>query len=461
MRAKAFCLCVISCISLLGVSIDVLAFGQDRGRSPRGFPTSKTTPRPTPEPTPEAVSDPSTEPTSAAEQQKEEVLKTETDLVTLPVIATNRDDLYIPDLSKEELKVVEDGVKQEVAFFSTISAPFHVVLLLDTSASTRDALGQIRRAAIAFVKQLQGADAVKVISFAASVRELSEFTTDKALLEQAILKTESGQGTKLYDAFDLAVVSLRPISGRKAIVLFSDGVDWHSDRATFDQTVHRLDEEGVIVYPIRFDTRAESERIAREAANEQSPSLPTIGVIREPSPSGTTPPTFPSDDPDSVPTAGQRTKTGPLGLPSASEIFRQRREEQRRRDEQRDRQPSERIPAPGERRPQPDERVPQTTPGRTQDDSIGRMLDQLYLTADSYLKVLAEKTGGRLVRSDTVGSLPAAFAKIAMELRTQYSIGYYPTNKKRDGAYRKVKVTTTRKDALVRSRPGYRAPSGR
>jgi Ca-activated chloride channel family protein len=88
------------------------------------------------------------------------------------------------------------------------------------------------------------------------------------------------------------------------------------------------------------------------------------------------------------------------------------------------------------------------------------MLDSLYLKADSYLMELANKSGGRLLRADTLGSLPDAFAKIAAELRTQYAIGYYPTNKKRDGQYRKIKVTSTRKNIVLRARPGYRAPSG-
>jgi Ca-activated chloride channel family protein len=88
------------------------------------------------------------------------------------------------------------------------------------------------------------------------------------------------------------------------------------------------------------------------------------------------------------------------------------------------------------------------------------MLDQAYLMADSYLNLLADKSGGRLVRADTLGSLPDAFAKIAAELRTQYAIGYYPTNKERDGKMRKIKVSSTRKGVALRARPGYRAPGG-
>jgi Ca-activated chloride channel homolog len=83
------------------------------------------------------------------------------------------------------------------------------------------------------------------------------------------------------------------------------------------------------------------------------------------------------------------------------------------------------------------------------------MLDLAYSTADQYLATLAEKTGGRLLRADTVESLPDAFARIAAELRTQYMIGYYPLNKERDERYRKIKVSTARKNVVIRARPGY------
>jgi Ca-activated chloride channel family protein len=89
------------------------------------------------------------------------------------------------------------------------------------------------------------------------------------------------------------------------------------------------------------------------------------------------------------------------------------------------------------------------------------MLDMAYLTADSYLKTLADKSGGKLLRADTLGSLPDAFAKIAAELRTQYSLGYYPIKKERDERYRKINVTSSRKDVVIRARPGYLATNAR
>jgi Mg-chelatase subunit ChlD len=248
------------------------------------------------------------------EPQDIDTLKTDTDLVAVPVIATDRNGTYITDLRQEEFSITEDDVPHQIAFFGKVSAPFHVVLMLDTSSSTKDNLRRIQQAAGAFVDQLQPADRVKVISFDDKVTDHNEFTNNREALQKAIYSTKSGEGTKVYDAVALALDSIRKIRGRKAIVLFSDGMDWHSDSATFDGTIRWLDEEGVTVYPIRYDTRATTERLAREQAGQITPQLPTIDVVRAP-PSGTTAPTFPGGD--TGPTTGSVRKTGPLGLPSA------------------------------------------------------------------------------------------------------------------------------------------------
>ncbi|HEX5873413.1 MAG TPA: VWA domain-containing protein, partial [Pyrinomonadaceae bacterium] len=151
-----------------------------------------------------------------------EILKTDTDLVTVPVIATDTiGGLYVSDLRKEEFTISEDGVTQEIAFFGKVAAPFHVVLMLDTSSSTQDKLKQIQQAAGAFVDELQSADRVKVISFDDKVKDWNEFTSKREVLKNAINGTQSGKGTKVYDAMELALNSIRKIRGRKAIVLFS------------------------------------------------------------------------------------------------------------------------------------------------------------------------------------------------------------------------------------------------
>ena len=429
-------------VLLLALGVFTSTFAQSR-RQPQKAP-------PLQQPGPVQQKDPSPEPTPP--DQDVETLKTDTDLVTVPVIASSRNGKYIADLTKEEFKLNEDGVPQEIAFLATVTAPFHVVLLLDTSASTKEKLPMLQRAAVTFVEQLNTTDNVKVISFDDQVRDLNEFTSDKALLRAVISKTTPGEGTKVYDAFERGLNSLRPITGRRAIVIFTDGVDWHSDSSTFEGTLKNLDELGVIVYPIRFDTRAETERLLRDQdAQTNGVGLPTSDIIRgtgtRPT---TTPPTFPGGDPDAVPSGGQRRGTS---LPDI--IF--SRPNIRRPPSDPQGSPTDPFPDPSGGSPPPIDRTGGTGRRETANDQIKAILDQAYLTADSYLRELADRSGGQVQRADTLAMLPQAFAAIAAELRTQYLLGYYPTNRAKDGKYRKIQVKTTRKDIAVRSRPGYSA----
>jgi len=262
----------------------------------------------------------------------------------------------------------------------------------------------------------------------------------------------------------LALDSLRPIQQRRAIVIFTDGMDWHSESATYEATVRDLDESGVIVYPIRFDTRADTERMARQQeAQSSGVGLPTSSILRLPTGSGT-PTTFPGSDQSTIP----QMPRGSLPLPNPNVIFGRQTQIPPRTS------PNDPFPDTGPRPNDPRNGDPRNTrndprmdPNQSRgpssaprNDSISGMLDNLYLMADSYLKDLADRSGGALYRADTVASLPTAFAAIAAELRTQYLLGYYPKNKSEDAAYRKIQVKTTRKDIAVRARPGYRPKSG-
>jgi VWFA-related protein len=366
--------------------------------------------------------------------------------VGIPVIVTDSAGHYVADLNQGEFEVLEDGVKQNVALFPATTEPFSIVLLLDTSVSTQDKLGDIRRAANVFVDQLQKTDRIKVISFDDQVRELNEFSSDRAVVKKAIFSAQSGYSTKFYDGMNVALEALREVDGRKAIVIFSDGVDYRSDYATAESTLRYLEQDGVVVYPIRFSTRVAAEKLAREQSGSQ---LPTREIVR--STSGSKEP-VPGEIPSSEP------KTGPLGLPSPKEILRRRQDTGRNRD---------RLP-PGDRPPageigvdlptgRSDPRV--SSKGREKastEDPIGVMLDRLYTTADTYLQSVVDKSGGQLLRADAITSLPGAFSQIATELRAQYFLGYDPTNKNRDDQYHVIKVTSTRPGLVIRARAGRR-----
>src|SRR6266511_2761317 len=184
-----------------------------------------------------------------------DVVRVDTTLVSIPVSVMDRDGKYIPNLRKEDFRIWEDGVEQSVAFFSSVDKPFSVVLMIDTSGSTRFRLDDIQDAAITFVNQLRQDDRVMVVSFDDQVRVLSEFTSDRYRLRDAIRRTRPGDGTKLYEALDLVMNQrLNRVDGRKAVVLFTDGVDTTRRYASYASNIRDAEELDALIYPVQYDT---------------------------------------------------------------------------------------------------------------------------------------------------------------------------------------------------------------
>jgi VWFA-related protein len=438
-------------IALMFVCVLTIAASAQVKRKTANAETKKNTTRTpierkgNPPPQPSADEKPKAE--TPDDQQEVETVKVNTNLVTVPIIASTREGAYVPDMRQEEFSIYEDGVKQNLSFFATTTEPFHVILMLDTSASTQEKLREIQRAAIAFLSQLQPVDRVKVISFDDEIQDLNDFTNDQTLLRVAIKKTRAGRGTKLYDAMQLALDTFNDVKGRKAVVIFTDGVDLRSDNWHYDDNMKMLEESGVIVYPIRYETRAETEQLARQQSEEIGGQSDQLGRIVGAPRSGTTAPTFPGGGgvpPASGRPTGPETRGSNLPLPPVGVM--------NPRSGRNDPQPTSRTSSDGSR-------PPSMATARPVNDGISMMLDRMYRDADEYLKDLAEKSGGRMTRADTLAGLPAAFADIASELRTQYSLGYYPLKAERDGQFRKIQIKTTRKDVAVRARPGYRTPA--
>ncbi len=184
-----------------------------------------------------------------------DVIRVETELVTVPVSVFDRNGLYIPNLQQSDFKIFEDGVEQEIAYFGNSDKPFTVVLLLDTSLSTNYKIEEIRAAATAFVDQLRSQDAVMVIEFDGDVNVLTNVTNNRSRIYKAIGKADFGYGTSLYDAVFFSLKKrLDKIEGRKAIVLFTDGVDTTSEKAGYDTTLKAAEESDAMVFPIYYNT---------------------------------------------------------------------------------------------------------------------------------------------------------------------------------------------------------------
>ena len=185
-----------------------------------------------------------------------DVVRVNTTLVTVPVSVLDRQGRFVPNLRREDFTVFENGIEQSIAYFEPAEKPFTVALLLDTSASTHFHLGEIKEAAIAFAKQLRPQDRVLIVSFNNEVLLLTEATNDLNIIETVIEENaNTGSSTRLYDAVDLTIKErLNKIKGRKAIVLFTDGVDTSSQQASYQSTLRQVEELDALIYPIQYDT---------------------------------------------------------------------------------------------------------------------------------------------------------------------------------------------------------------
>jgi Ca-activated chloride channel family protein len=302
--------------------------------------------------------------------QDEEPVKLHTTLVQVPVVVSARGGRYVSDLNRDEFAIFEDGVRQNLELFGSVEEPFSVALLLDSSGSTEAALEQIKSAALAFIGNLRPQDRVMVVSFNDSVEVLSELTSNTAKLAAAVRSIKAGQFTQVYEAVYTAVwEKMREIPGRKAVIVFTDGIDTASSEISEEDTLDAvIESEDIIVYPIRYATRQDVEQ---KMETRLRASIPSNGL---------------------------------------------------------------------------NQKLEQSM----------RELDRTYRGADEYLEQLAEMSGGVLERADRLGDLKTALGRIAEELRHQYLLGYYPTNRQKDDRSRKISVRVTRPGLLVRARPAYR-----
>ena len=221
---------------------------------------------------------------SQSTRPNEEPVRLKTTLAQVPVIVSEPGGRYITDLRQSEFEILEDGAKQKIEFFGSIEQPFNVALLLDCSGSTAEQLREIKAAALAFIENLRPQDRVMVVAFNDSVELLCQMTGDRVTLRRAVSSVRSGEYTQVYEAVYTTVwEKLKKIQGRKAVIIFTDGVDTASTEIDDDDTLDAVAEsQDVIVYPIRYRTRPDAEKKleARIKKRAQSTSQSEASIER-------------------------------------------------------------------------------------------------------------------------------------------------------------------------------------
>ncbi|HKV41329.1 MAG TPA: VWA domain-containing protein [Blastocatellia bacterium] len=318
-------------------------------------------------------------------------------LVNLPLLVSDRSGRFIPQLTKNDFEIYEDGARQQVAFFGADEVPFNVALLLDVSPSTSNSFEDIQDAALTFVRELRSQDRVMVVSFDQNVRFLTGLTNNRREIERAIESIHTGNGTSVYEAvYDTVVNRLRNVEGRKALILLSDGEDTTSRSVGYDDAINAVTESDVLVYGLRYPDTG--------SGGGYGPS--NSPRIRLPFP---------------VPFPWPRGGSGPYTHLGSSTVAGDADFGQWQ------------WPRRG---------------GRRSDRGRDFMTD------------VATAGGGPVYDAKGVQDMSRLAGQIADELRHVYVISYYPTNPLSNGGYRTIRVSVAgRPDIAVRHRRGYYADS--
>ncbi|HEX7087250.1 MAG TPA: VWA domain-containing protein [Vicinamibacterales bacterium] len=194
------------------------------------------------------------------------------ELVSLNVTVSDPSGRFVTDLDQSAFEVFEDGVRQDITFFSRSNQPIALSLLLDTSASMEDKMQTAQQAAINFARRLRAQDLAQVIDFDSRVTIAQPFTTSTGDLEVAIRRTAAGGSTALYNAVYIALKELKKIQAtdteeirRQAIVVLSDGEDT-SSLVNFEEVLELAKRSETAIYAIGLRGRG-PERV-RGAFNE-------------------------------------------------------------------------------------------------------------------------------------------------------------------------------------------------
>lgn len=320
-----------------------------------------------------------------------EIIKVETNLVTMPVSVLDRNGRFIPGLQKSDFQIFENGAPQKIEYFASVEKPFSVILLLDVSPSTQYQINQIQDAAIDFINKLRADDRVMVISFDERVHVLCQLTSNRTVLRNAVMQTEFGDGTSLYEAVDYTIrQQFQRIEGRKAMVIFTDGVDTTSKRASYESSVGEAQEVDALIYPVRYDTYQGGFGGGRGGGGGNG----GYGYPRRRRGGGGW-----GDILGGILTGGNVGIGNGGGGGSA---------------------------------------------GGSRSD---------YETGRRYLQDLATNSGGRMFEANN--DLDTAFSGIAEELRRQYSVGYYPEKAGTKGERRSIRVRVMRPNLVVRAKNSY------
>ena len=207
------------------------------------------------------------------DEEKEEVIKVETNLVNLNVtVLPEKPGTIVPLLNKEDFRIIENGREQSVEFFAAAQVPFDITLLIDISGSTANKIKLIRKTTRSFIKAARPSDRISIVVFDQDVTVIAPLTENRQLLLASVDKIKSGGGSKVWDALAVTLDQSAAVQNanlplaeqpqrRSGIILMTDGADngfvndMDASSTTFADLLEKVRRSSTLIVPIHLDTR--------------------------------------------------------------------------------------------------------------------------------------------------------------------------------------------------------------
>ncbi|HOG29247.1 MAG TPA: VWA domain-containing protein [Vicinamibacterales bacterium] len=193
------------------------------------------------------------------------------DVVQVTVTVTDGAGRFVRGLTRQDFRLFEDNVRQDVTTFIAENVPTELIVAVDVSGSMTDAMPNVKESVKRFLSAIRPTDRVTVLGFNDSVFTLARPTVDLAARLRAIDRLAPWGGTALYDVIIQAFDLLGRQTGRRALVVFTDGEDLNS-RAPIETAERRLEASDAVMYPIGQgraqklqSLRAVLERLSRKS----------------------------------------------------------------------------------------------------------------------------------------------------------------------------------------------------
>lgn len=333
-------------------------------------------------------------------QEQSQSIKSRAGEVLVPVTVVNRQGEVVLNLSKEDFRIYDDGVEQQIELFDLGGDPVSIAFVVQTSSDISALLPGIRRLGIIFSQVVMtSVGEAAVIGFDNTVDVLEPFTTDQDVVQKSIEQLKTGtSGSKLYDAMSrgLSLLERLPPGRRRVLVVTADSHD-RGSQTKLEEVLWQATLANTTIYSVGLSTSAAAFR------KKPEPFLtPNVGP-----PSAVLPiPGFQFN--------GCGFEVQCIGQ---SQLYRE------------------------------------AVPGNIDLSAVAGLIANISTTPNA-LAAASEATGGLHVNTKSDPSIQQAMDQIGGELSCQYMLAYHPSEGDRSG-YHRIKVEVNRPDVIVRTRPGY------